>query len=145
LGPPVRLIPEVRSGHWAIFYQGLAAYILAHYAVGDDTAFWTALAVNEAAMPRLGRKFPETITLAHDYVSYFLHNRTCAPEDRRQLNQYSPGEFTTTDPHGLSRLDLFKCKQFDDHQFYWELDSPIARKSSPPHFTYAPTAIPEDH
>jgi hypothetical protein len=144
LGEEFSLAPEVQAGNWGLFYRELAAYILAHYDVRDDAAFRTAFAVNAAAMPRPGRKFPETITLAHDYVGYFLHNRSCAPEDRRRLSQYPAGEFTTTDPHGLCGLDIYHCRQWDAHQFFWELDSPIARKSSAPHFTYAPTIIPGD-
>jgi hypothetical protein len=143
LEPKVIFAPEVQAGNWSLFYQELAAYILSHYAVEDNTAFRTACTVNEAAMPRPGRKFPETISLAHDYVSYFLHNRSCAPEERRLLSKYPAGEFTTQDPHGLSRLDMFKCLQFNKYQFYWELDSPLARKVSSPYFLYAPTvAVP---
>ena len=148
--PSVRLdsnlmfAPEVRAGNWSLFYRDLAAYILGKYAVSDTAAFRTVFAVNTAAMPRPGRKSPETLSLPHDYVSYFLHNRSCALKEHRLLSQYSAGEFTTQDPYGLSNLDMFNCCQFNVYQFFWELDSPLARRSSPPYFTYAPAHISEN-
>jgi radical SAM superfamily enzyme YgiQ (UPF0313 family) len=140
--PNLILAPEIQSGNWSVFYQDLAAYILAQYAVTDNSAFRTVLTVNEAVMPRPGRKFPEIISLAHDYVSYFLYNSRCAPEDRRRLTHYAPGKLTITDPHGLCSLDISHCRQWHGGQFFWELDSPIARRSSTPHFVDAPMALP---
>ena len=118
-------------GGWRRFYEEVAALVGGRYGIRRDSAFDVALKVNEAAMPDESRAYPLTIPLDHDFVAWFTeHNvRVGRPERVRPLSTYPPGEFTVDDPDGMASIN-FDYQQYDSHQYFWELRSPVARAQS---------------
>jgi len=66
------------------------------------------------------------LTLEHDYLRYFLDRKDGSS---RPLGQYEPGTLTFSDPNRMSEVD-FEVQQYDTHQFFWELNSPVSRTQS---------------
>jgi radical SAM superfamily enzyme YgiQ (UPF0313 family) len=118
-------------GGWRRFYEEAAGLICERFGIARDPAFEVALKVNEAAMPDEALPYPRTIRLPHDFVAWFReHNvRVGRPETVRPLASYPPGEFTVEDPDGMAGIN-FDYQQYDSHQYFWELRSPIARAQS---------------
>ncbi len=118
-------------GGWRRFYEEVAGLVSERYGVRRDPAFDVVLKVNEAAMPDETRDYPMTIVLEHDFVAWFTeHNvRVGRPDKVRPLAAYPPGEFTVDDPDGMASIN-FDYQQYDSHQYFWELRSPVARAQS---------------
>jgi radical SAM superfamily enzyme YgiQ (UPF0313 family) len=116
-------------GGWQQFYDEIAAFVAARYGIHRNPAFDVVLRVNEAVMPDDARAYPLTLELAHDFVSYFTdHNRRRAGAVR-PLNSYPPGGLSVSDPNGMANIN-FDYQQYDTHQFFWELHSPVSRAKS---------------
>ena len=118
-------------GGWRRFYEQVARFLQERYGLARDPALDTALQVNEAAMPDETLSYPLTVPLDHDFVSWFReHNlRVGRPETVRPLASYPPAAFTVDDPDGMASID-FDYQQYDSHQYFWELRSPVARAQS---------------
>jgi hypothetical protein len=125
-------------GGWGPLYQEIGRLAADRFGVAMDSGFATALQVNELLLPRQGRRFPETHTLLHDFVSYFeRHGRTSETAGPR-LAGLAPGTLVVTDPFGLCELDFRSVEQYDNHQVFYDLPASIARRRSAPNFVRKP-------
>lgn len=117
-------------GGWRAFYDEIAEFVRARWGIGRDGAFDTVLRANELAMPDEARSYPLEAQLPHDIVAWFRAHDPLAASAAKPLASYPPGRFTVDDPDGLARIDRENL-QYDSHQYFWELRSPIARTCSP--------------
>jgi radical SAM superfamily enzyme YgiQ (UPF0313 family) len=116
-------------GGWKQFFDEIGAFVAERYGIQRDSAFDVVLLVNESVMPDDARSYPLTVALAHDFVRYFAdHNRQRAAAVR-PLRSYPAGVLTVADPDGMAHID-FEYQQYDTHQFFWELHSPVSRAKS---------------
>jgi radical SAM superfamily enzyme YgiQ (UPF0313 family) len=116
-------------GGWQQFYDEIAAFVEAEHGIRRDPSFDVVLKVNESVMPDEARKYPLYLELAHDFEHYFSdHNRRRAGP-LRPLGSYPSGCLTVSDPNGMANID-FEYEQYDTHQFFWELHSPVSRAKS---------------
>ncbi len=137
------LFPVAPFG-WAAFYRDVHRLVLEELGAQDGSALRTALAVQEFLMPRPGRRFPETLELEHDYVTYFhestseLYRSGHAVAPTRRLAEHPPGTLTVSgDPLGLCTTGLEFWGDSRDETFEGdfqigalaanELDSPLVR------------------
>ena len=116
-------------GGWRPFYEEVADFIERRYGIERDSALETVLDANELAMPDGARSYPMTRSLPHDIVAWFKARNRLDGSDGQALASYPPGTLTVSDPNGLATIDL-EYQQYDTHQYFWELQSPIARPSS---------------
>ncbi|NNJ72258.1 MAG: radical SAM protein [Enterobacterales bacterium] len=112
----------VPSG-WSEFYAELKRYVLDHYDVSDDSAFQTVLMVNQAVMPEESTTYPLNMTTEHNFEFYFQRRQKGEPVS---LSELEAGEITISDPDGMIGIDD-SYMQYDSHQFFWELTSPVSR------------------
>lgn len=126
---------------WRSFYQEVRRFLFSEFGVGPSQALDTVLEVQEFLMPEIGRSFPASIALHHDYVRYF-QDRTRplwmgkpAATSGPKLSEYSASRFTVygdplsrcstgtikviTDPRNESMTDDFWLAG------HWEMDSPL--------------------
>ena len=116
-------------GGWRRFFEEVSDFVARRYGVERDSAFNSVLTVNEAVMPDGSRRYPMTVELEHDLVEWFTARNRLEPTDARALHSYPPGRITVSDPNGLATIDL-EYQQYDTHQYFWELHSPVARPTS---------------
>ena len=112
----------VPSG-WSEFYAELKRYIIDNYNVADDSALETVLMINQAAMPDESRSYPLNMTIEHNFEHYFQRRQKSEPVS---LSELGAGEITISDPDGMIDIDD-SYMQYDSHQFFWELTSPVSR------------------
>lgn len=122
---------------WARFHEEIGRFITDAFGVTMDPALRTVLRANALAMPSPGRAMPETHHLDHDVVAYF-RDHLDGPGGRR-LADYPPGEFRLEDPFGLCRTGACGVEQYDSHQVFFELTSPVSRRRSVPNFVASAT------
>jgi hypothetical protein len=136
--------PTVALG-WASFYEEFRSFVAARYPqVAHDSAFECVLTLQQFLMPAPGRTFPATITLAHDYVTWYraatrtLYTTGHAGTPESELADLGPAEFTVTgDPLDLCvtgiRLDGDSRDEILQGDFHIgaavanELESPLIR------------------
>ena len=102
------LHPTVPVG-WATLYDEIRNLLSTDYDIDPhDTALDTVLTLQQFLMPQPGRTFPATITLAHDYLTYYrdathtLYTTGHATTPDHPLHTHPPTTFTITDdPLGL--------------------------------------------
>jgi radical SAM superfamily enzyme YgiQ (UPF0313 family) len=121
-------------GGWEPFYREVAAFVRARFGVGDEPGWVTALEVNRLMMPQAGRRFPDEIRLDHDFVAYFRDRSRRGSPAARRLGEYPPGSLIITDPYRLCEIDYSEIEQYDNHQVFYELGTPISRRRSKPSF-----------
>lgn len=138
------LFPSVWMG-WQQFYSEVITLLEEDFGQDQsDSALTTVLDLQLALMPAPGRQFPETIHLAHDYVSYYrsatkgLYASGKAGTPDMPLSGYPSVPFTVAgDPMGLCTVGLHpsgdarsETMQGDFHVGATssnELDSPLMR------------------
>lgn len=80
----------------------------------------------------MGRTFPVTLDLIHDYAGWFRQIIRAKDSDRPwvecvpALRSFGPTSFTIEDPSGVSRHGLGHNPE-DDYLYDWELVSPVSR------------------
>ncbi|MDX1460473.1 MAG: radical SAM protein [Xanthomonadales bacterium] len=116
-------------GGWKLFYDEVAELAREAHGIERDTAFDTALLVNELAMPDETRDYPVTIELPHDLVAWFRHHNARKVREPQPLFSFPPGSFTVDDPDSMVSIDM-DYLQYDSHQYFWELRSATARAKS---------------
>jgi len=116
-------------GGWKAFYDQVAGFTQERYGIRRDTAFDTALLVNELAMPDDSLRYPLSRDLLHDFVAWFSDHSDRNAQPARRLESYPPGIFEVDDPDSMSSIDMDYI-QYDSHQLFWELRSSIARAKS---------------
>lgn len=120
-------------GGWRAFYDEIADFVRARWGIERDSALDTVLRANELSMPDEARSYPLEVELPHDIVAWFRAHGTHGARDASAglpLARHAPGRFAVDDPDGLARIDRENL-QYDSHQYFWELRSPIARVCSP--------------
>ncbi|MBF0232562.1 MAG: radical SAM protein [Desulfamplus sp.] len=117
------------SGWWDIFYREVSEMIYATYGDLDKSTLKTAIQVNKAVMPGPGRRFPEKISLRHDFVMYFQERMTHGTDSVRSLASYPKGELVISDPNGI--CDFLGDVQYWTSTFlqyyFFELSSSLER------------------
>ena len=126
---------------WRSFYEEVRRFLVAEFGLPVTEALDTVLEVQELLMPEMGRTFPASIALRHDYVRYYqdrtrpLWMSEPAATSGPALTEYGPARFTVyADP--LSRCstgtinvitDPRNESMTDDFWMYghWEMDSPL--------------------
>ena len=116
-------------GGWKAFYDQVAAFAEKRFGIPRDSAFDTALLVNELAMPDDGLSYPLSMRLQHDFMAWFEDHSARDAQTAKRLETYPPGRFEVDDPDSMSSIDMDYI-QYDSHQFFWELRSPLARAKS---------------
>ena len=96
-----------QNGLWASFYEQVLAYTLAIYGIEDSSAMRTALAAQCNLMPALGKIYPATQLLEHDFQQYYLANRR-EHASRRKLGDFNPGHMTVQDPLCLAESGTYR-------------------------------------
>ena len=117
-------------GGWRAFYDEMADFVQARWGIARDGAFEAVLQANELSMPDEARSYPLQAELLHDIVAWFRAHGARGANGARLLSSYPPGRFTADDPDGLARIDR-EHLQYDSHQYFWELRTPISRTCSP--------------
>lgn len=118
-------VEKSMPGGWSTFFQQLGQYIVQRYQLDYDSGLQTVLSVNAAAMPDDAIEYPITIHIEHDFEAYFQQST----EERKGLTSFVSASMTFSDPNRLSTTDL-NSAQYDSHQYFWELYSPVARAKS---------------
>ncbi|MBF0232565.1 MAG: radical SAM protein, partial [Desulfamplus sp.] len=127
--PPAMYLNAGFPGWWNLFYRTLSKMISAIYSDLDNSALKTVIQVNKAVMPRPGRRFPEKISLRHDFVMYFQERMTPGNHSVRSLASYPRGELVILDPNGI--CDFLGDVQYWTSTFlqyyFFELSSSLER------------------
>jgi hypothetical protein len=55
------------AGNWKAFYDEIAEFTLSIFSIDQDSAFETALLLNESVMPSPETDYPITIHLTHEF------------------------------------------------------------------------------
>jgi radical SAM superfamily enzyme YgiQ (UPF0313 family) len=119
-------------GSWYQFYRQVEAFINRHYKIETDSALQTVLTVSQYCMPEDTLSYPLTLTLQHDFSSYFRNIK----HGTKPLIEYGPAELIISDPNSMVSIDM-NYLQYDSHQYFWELQSVVARPKSVSEFISA--------
>ncbi len=130
----VRFFNQDKSmpGSWQKFYAQVADFIYSQYQIATDSALQTVLTVSKYCMPDDTLQYPLKLSLQHDFSSYF-HN---AKHSTKPLAEYGPAELVISDPNSMVSIDM-NYLQYDSHQYFWELQSSVARPKSVSEFVTA--------
>jgi radical SAM superfamily enzyme YgiQ (UPF0313 family) len=127
---------------WRSFAAEVRRFVGAELGVQPNAALDTVLDLQAFLMPAPGRRFPDTIALAHDVVQYErdktdeLWRSGHARSDDRRLEDYGPSSFTVyADPldrctEGLQRFSDPRNEVMTERFWlssHWELDSPLVQ------------------
>jgi hypothetical protein len=134
----LRTVPVVMSppASWTLFLDEVRDYLVSCLHVADDSALATVLSVQRAHLPAPERAFPETVALAHDFVSWYRSVHEAREGGHRDdwetvvqpLRQYPPAELVVDDPHHICRVDVGKSMGLLALAMQnWEFDSPVSR------------------
>ncbi|MGB3409635.1 MAG: radical SAM protein [Microthrixaceae bacterium] len=126
-------------GGWPPFYDEVVRLLSETYGIERDSAMDTVLAVQKFLMPSHGRKFPDRLSLDHDYATWY-HSTSLGAQDvagTRPLIDMPAGELVVDDPAGICDARLLRNgfsirrEEACDNPFWvlndWELDSELAR------------------
>jgi hypothetical protein len=127
---------------WDVFYEEVRRHLVTELGVPDDPELDTVLGVQRFLMPEIGRTFPASLDLAHDYVSWYqeataeLYRSGTATGPSRPLSSYGPATLVVHgDPAGLCNWRMRPWDDSRDETYvrpFWvsavfELDSPLTR------------------
>lgn len=124
---------------WRSFYLEVRRFVADELHIPPSPALDAVFALQEFLMPEVGRRFPDTLALAHDYVAYFRDASaslwsTGHPEPpERRLEDYPPALFTVYGDHldrcGAGMTAHLESRVEDTAEFWTayhlELDSPL--------------------
>jgi hypothetical protein len=124
---------------WQELYREILDFARKRFGVRKGTAIDTVVTAQIALMPRLGRTFPEKVSLPHDIVAYFRQFRWMKnierlnPSTIRPLEQFAPLEFEIADPDGVCSEGWVPPMDFHQPP-RWELRSALSagREESEP-------------
>ncbi len=123
-------------GSWGLFVEEIGRYLTTCLGIADDSALRTVLDVQLAHLPAPARRFPFTISLAHDFAAWqdaLLAARESAHRDDWELvvprlSTYGPATLTVADPNDICSTDIGKPMGYLGLSLRsWELESPVAR------------------
>jgi len=124
---------QTMPGGWKSFYDEIAEFAKSEYGIERDSAFDTVLHVNELLMPENCLDYPLTVDLKHDIEAWFTTHINQDNSSPEKLSGFLPATLEVTDKFGLSRV-VTEIVQYDVHQIFWSLSSPISRRRSAPSF-----------
>ena len=122
-------IDKCMPGGWDIFYKELKLYLINTVNVEDNSELDTVLLVNKLSMPDDMQSYPLKAKLQHDFVEYFQQFSQDEQSQIKNLSQFNEAYFEVKDPSSMAFIDLEKL-QYDSHQYFWELHTPVSRASS---------------
>jgi hypothetical protein len=98
---------------WVAVYDEVRTLLVEHLGLPPSSAMDCVLELQRALMPQTGRRFPDTISLDHDYVAYYraavdpLFTSGHAGTPPAPLSAHGPATFTVDgDPLGLCRSGI---------------------------------------
>lgn len=125
---------KTMPGGWHRFYQQIGQYISAQYSLDIDSGLETVLKVSRYCMPDDTLAYPVTVKLPHDFTAYFSARRQSVEGEKcPALSDYPQANFQVSDPNNMVSIDM-DYLQYDSHQYFWELDSPVSRPKSSSEF-----------
>jgi hypothetical protein len=124
---------------WDSFFAEVRRFVCREFDVAPSRVFDSVLALQAFLMPDVGRSFPDTLALDHDYLAYFRDHTAhvwCIEDDDepRSLDEYPPGNFTVyADPLRscsvrIRNVDDPRNENMIEHFWlggHWELDSAL--------------------
>lgn len=119
---------------WTPFYREFAQFVEARFGVAESPCWNAILKLSGLLMPQPGRRFPERHALAFDVVTWFHEHARAGGASTSKLRDHSAGEIEISDPFRMCELDYSAIEQYDNHQVFFELASPISRRRSAPNF-----------
>ena len=120
-------------GGWHQFYDEVADFTQAMFGVQRDSGFNAALHFNEMVMPDDALSYPLNVKLEHDFLTYFREHNLKPTQNKKLLITYPPAHTIIDDKYLYGHIN-YNSEQYDSHQVFWELPSPIARIQSVPNF-----------
>jgi len=121
---------------WRHFVDEVGDYLRQDLGLADDDALRTVLEVQHAMLPALGRTFPLTLDLPHDFGVWYQRVLATKDEGHRhdwetvvpRLRTVDPGTLVVDDPIDICRTALGgTVDSLSQHMTGWELASPISR------------------
>ncbi len=98
---------------WESFYQEIRRFVSREFSAPVDGEFECVFQVQQFLMPQPGRKFPETLSVRHNYQAYYSDARRYlftgdhVPRTVRKLSCYGPAEISIEgDPLGICEFGL---------------------------------------
>lgn len=80
-------------------------------------------------MPDDTQSYPLNTKLQHDFVQYFKQFSQDDQKQYKDLSEFNEAVFEVKDPSSMAFINL-ENMQYDSHQYFWELHTPISRASS---------------
>jgi radical SAM superfamily enzyme YgiQ (UPF0313 family) len=121
-------------GDWRGFYLDLRRFIADEFDLQSDDALVEVIRLNESVMPSPSAHYPLTLESDFNLTDYFTENAGRATRTSARLADMPGGELRIDDPAELSELLDRSLEQYDNHQVFWELSSPVSRASSMPNW-----------
>ncbi len=119
-------LPPLPDGSWCEFFDEIAAYLGRRYGLPLTSGLRTSLSVQRFVMPEVGRYFPESIHLEHDFPAYYRETLVADPADRRPLEAFAPVDLRVTDPHGVCETLRRGEVRGVAHFVLWELETVLS-------------------
>jgi hypothetical protein len=116
-------------GSWDVFYKEIKAYLKNEIKIDDNTELETVLLVNKLSMPDDTQIYPRKTKLKHNIIEYFNQFKEEDQNQYKKLSEFKSASFEVKDPSSMSFINLENL-QYDTHQYFWELHTPISRASS---------------
>ena len=120
-------------GGWHQFYDEVADFTQTMFGVQRDSGFNAALHFNEMVMPDDALSYPLNVQLEHDFLTYFMGHNLKSTQNKKLLITYPPAHTIIDDKYLYGHIN-YNSEQYDSHQVFWELQSPVARIQSVPNF-----------
>jgi hypothetical protein len=110
------------ENRWPAFYDEVEQYIVSRFRIAHDSAARAVFRVQRHVMASSGRRIPDTITLDHDFVSYFWDIMDGTYQ--RPLRDYKSASLTVWDPAGICIKEKSPLR-YDAHCGVLELQSDL--------------------
>jgi radical SAM superfamily enzyme YgiQ (UPF0313 family) len=120
-------------GGWQQFYNEVADFTETTFGVRRDAGFDAVLHFNEIVMPDDALTYPLNVRLEHDVSAYFLEHNSKPTQHLKLLTTYPPTDAIIDDKFLFGHIN-YNREQYDSHQIFWELQSPVSRIQSVPNF-----------
>ncbi|MFK8013491.1 MAG: hypothetical protein AB8B80_15740, partial [Marinicellaceae bacterium] len=106
----------------------IKSYLISVYDIANNSELETVLLVNKLSMPDDTISYPSVTELKHDFTQYFQQFNN-SHKEKKSLSEFNKKTFVVNDPLSMAFIDL-ESFQYDTHQYFWELHTPVSRASS---------------
>ncbi len=116
---------------WAHLLGEVRSYLVDELGVVPSSAMTTAFEVQNHLLPDIGRVFPSSVDLPHDYAAWYGQVREAGPgwwEVVPPLASFGPARFEVTGTPEKNAL-IYGSDLLAEHTKFAELDSPVMRGS----------------